>query len=371
MKLLVIPTTDWTGHPVPNRLNFVFDRIALRHHVDVCHFRLFPEELRETRCNLIPMDKGCIQDVRSYYLRRFIPHGSKINRISDDYDLILSANILPGFVAGLQSCPTVVDYMDLFSESAASYFSPPMKDIVRHTVSMICDVNLKRASCVLTTTSKFKEYLTNKISTPVEVIPNGLDTDVMHPVDPEGIRRRFGLSYPVLGYVGSLESWIDLDFVIDLFPTIIRKYPKASLIIVGPSLHTGYAEKLRSKVKRMRLEERVVFTGRIPYHELAPYISAMDVGLNPRKPWDMNRLTMGGKVLSYLACALPVLSRNMPVIEEEFGDGRGVFTYHDRHEFIMRLEEALSANVDISSVDGYDWDIIARRYEDVLKRYLK
>ena len=28
MKVLVIPTTDWIRHPVPNRLNFIFDILA-------------------------------------------------------------------------------------------------------------------------------------------------------------------------------------------------------------------------------------------------------------------------------------------------------------------------------------------------------
>ncbi len=371
MKILVIPTTDWTGHPVPNRLNFIFDRLARRHRVDVCHFRLFPEELRQTRCNLIPMDSAWTPDVRSYYLRRFIDHGRKISRISDDYDIILSANILPGLAAGLQRCRTVVDYMDLFPESAASYFSAPMKNIVKRTVSLVCDINLQRATGVITTTSLFHEYLKSKTSTPVEVIPNGLDTDVMRPVDSEYISERHELGHPVLGYVGSLESWIDLEFIIDIFPMILKKYPRASIIVVGPGLHTGYAETLKAKVKDLGLEKRVVFTGRIPYEELAPYISAMDVGLNPRKPWDMNKLTMGGKVLSYLACGVPVLSSNMPVIEEGFGDGRGVFTYGDVHDFMKGLEWALSTTVDPSTVKSYDWDIIAGRYEGALKRFLK
>ncbi len=370
MKILVIPTTDWTGHPVPNRLNFIFDRLALRHEVDVCHFKLFRDEVRQTRCNLVPMDNGFTHDVRSYYPQKFVEYARRIRRISPDYDLLLSANILPGLAASMQGSPTVVDYMDLYPESAASYFSPPMKQIVRGLASWICRVNLERASGVITTTPGFREYLRSSISTPVAVVPNGLDTGLMRPVDPRPVRKRYALDYPVLGYVGSLESWIDLEHIIDVFPTVLERYPGATLLVVGPGLHTSYAEDLKKRVDTKALTGRVIFTGRVPYHELAPYISAMDVALNPRKPWRMNTLTMGGKVLSYLACGVPVLSRNMPAVETEFGDGKGVLTYNNNGEFIEQLERAFEVDVDPSVVRNYDWDNMAIAYEKILEKFV-
>lgn len=367
MKILVIPTTDWTGHPVPNRLNFIFDRIARRHSVDVCHFKIFPEALRETRCDLIPMDDGECRDVRTYYPMNILKHWKRIKSISHGYDIILSANILPGLVTTLRDTPTVVDYMDLFPDSAAAYYSPPMDQVVRKVASFACRYNLERSVGVITTTPSFGKYLRDRISTPVQVIPNGLDTHVMRPVD-GGIKEELGLGYPVIGYVGSLESWIDLEFAIQVFPRILEIYPDASLLIVGPSLHTDYADSLKHMVKDKGLERCVTFTGRVPYQQLAPYISAMDVGLNPRKPWKMNTLTMGGKVLSYLACGVPVVSKNMPVVEKEFVD-KGVFTYDDIEGFVETIGKALDSSVDPDTVKDYDWDVISLKYEEVLKGY--
>ncbi len=364
MKILVIPTTDWTGHPVPNRLNFVFDRLAKHHDVDVCHFRLFPKAVRETKCDLVDMDDRWIPGVRSYYLRRFLQHSKKISDISKRYDMIVSSNILPGFAAGLQGCPTVIDYMDLYPESAASYFSPPMDRLVRRVVSLISEVNMEGASGIITPTVRFKEYLNDKVSTPVEVIPNGVDTKIMRPVDGSEIKERYDLGSPVLGYVGSLESWIALDNIFEMFPEVQKRYPKASLLIVGGGLHTGYEEYLRKEARRQSIP--VKFVGNIPYDELAPYISAMDVGLNPRKPWRMNTMTMGTKVLTSLACGVPVLSTNMPVAEEAFGEEKGVYRYGDEREFLSKLELALSKKVDPKVIKQYDWDIIAKRYEKAL-----
>ena len=370
MKILVIPTTDWTGHPVPNRLNFVFDRLASTHHVDVCHFRLFNKAVRDTNCNLIEMDDRSIPDVRTYYIKRFLQHSKKISDISNNYDLILSSNILPGLTASIQDTRVIVDYMDLYSESAASYFSSPLDHIVKNVVSLICDLNMESASGIITPTDRFKEYLNKRVTAPVEVIPNGVDTKVMRPVRSD-IQERYDLGYPVLGYVGSLESWIALDDIFSMFPDVLKKYPEASLLIVGGALHTGYDRYLKEKADEYNITDRVTFTGNLPYKDLAPYISAMDVGLNPRKPWNMNTFTMGSKVLNCLACGVPVLSTNMPVAEELFGEEKGVYRYHGKDEFLEKLGLAMENKVDAAAVKDYDWDVIADKYGEVITRFLR
>ena len=56
MRILVIPTTDWIRHPVPNRLNFIFDILAEKHDVYVLHFglkRFSKLQARETKCRLV------------------------------------------------------------------------------------------------------------------------------------------------------------------------------------------------------------------------------------------------------------------------------------------------------------------------------
>ena len=74
MKILVIPTTDWIRHPVPNRLNFIFDTLAEKHEVYVLHFSLKKFSLleaRETRCTLLPADWIRAEDPSLYYLLNF------------------------------------------------------------------------------------------------------------------------------------------------------------------------------------------------------------------------------------------------------------------------------------------------------------
>ncbi|MEF8835329.1 MAG: glycosyltransferase [Candidatus Thermoplasmatota archaeon] len=364
LKILVIPTTDWTGHPVPNRLNFIFDRLAERHEVGVCHFKMFDEERRETRCELI--DMGCESgEVGTYYLSNFRKYSQKLRDISEGYDVIVSSNIIPGFVANLQDVPVVVDYLDHLPQSASSYYDAPLDRLAEKGAGWFTSFNLLKAEGIITPTERFKEYLEGMGVEVVKVVPNGLDMEKIRPEDPAEVCERYGLSRPVLGYVGSVERWIDLESVIKKMSSVKERYPGASLLVVGPDLHTDYLDYLEELSERMGVREDVVFTGRVDYEELSPYLSAMDVGLNPRKDLKMNSLTLGSKVLTYLGCGVPVLSKNMPEAEERFS-GKGVYSYSGEDEFFGKLARCLSERVHRDVVRKYDWDLIARKYEKAL-----
>ncbi len=366
LRILVIPTTDWIGHPVPNRLNFIFDNLSKRHTIDVCHFKMFDEEKRDTECNLINMGCESNIDVGTYYLTNFRKYSKRLRDISKDYDVLISSNIIPSFMANLQDTAVIVDYLDHFPQSASSYYERPLDELARKIADFFTSFNLKSAYGIITPTHRFKNYLEEKVGNDIiKVVPNGLDTEKIKFVDPSDIWEKYDLSRPVLGYVGSIEGWIDLESVIELMPSIKKRYPNAKLLVVGPDLHTDYLDFLKELTEELGLKEDVIFTGGVGYEELSPYISAMDVGLNPRKPWKMNSMTMGSKVLTYLACGVPVLSKNMPEAEERF-TGKGVYRYTDSSEFLGKLAECLSESVYPQVIQEYDWKIISRKYEKAI-----
>ncbi|MFO7992059.1 MAG: glycosyltransferase [Thermoplasmata archaeon] len=373
MKILVVPTTDWLGHPVPNRLNFVFDRLAKKHEIDVCEFKIFNKPIRETNCKLIEMDKDSDRrrGVKSYYLKRSLSHWKKIAEISGGYDVIISSNIIPSSILNVLSTPFIIDYLDHLPESASAYYHPPLDHLVHLTADHLMDLQIKKAKGLITTTSRFKDFLQDKTESPIEVVHNGVDCSLLYPVKDKSIKEEYRLTRPVIGYVGSLEKWIDLEHIISMFPWIIDRYKKATLFIVGPSLHTNYVEDLKGLIEDHDIQNNVVFSGGISYENLAPYISAMDVGLNPRKPWAMNEYTMGSKVLNYLACGVPVLTTNMPVVNELFSKDDGVFPYENDEEFMGELHRALSLKVDPSRVEKFDWNRIASDYERAIYHTLE
>ena len=371
MKILVIPTTDWIRHPFPNRLNFIFDILAEKHEVYVLHFNLKKfrdQEPRDTKCKLV--DAGGIdeEDPSRYYLLNAPIHLWKIKEIinRERIDVILSANILPSFMANFSGVPIVFDYLDHLEESASIYYpGSAFGRLVKKGVSFIVRYNIRHARSIITVTEEFKNFLGSIGGKDITVIPNGVDSKLLKPLSKEESKRKLGLEGNILGYVGSLEHWVDLETVIEALPRL-----DAKLLIIGPGLFTDYDDKIKQLAEDLGVSDKVIFTGVVKYQDLSPYISAMDIGLNPLKKMKKNEETVGGKVFNYLACGRPVLSSRMISLERLLGNE--INYYDDVESFIHQTEHILSMASDEQRyrtvAKEYDWRKIADRYEKVLEK---
>jgi glycosyltransferase involved in cell wall biosynthesis len=371
MKILVIPTTDWIRHPVPNRLNFIFDILAEKHDVYVLHFglkRFRNLEARETKCRLVAASWIETEDPSLYYLLNFPYHLWKIRQVvaREKIDLIVSANILPSLAACFAGVPVVFDYLDHLEESASVYYTgSALGDLIKAVVGVIVRFNIKKAKSIITVTEEFKSLLFGMGAKNVTVIPNGVDSQLLVPLPKEECKSRLGLKGNVLGYVGSLEHWVDLETVVEAMPFL-----DAKLMVVGPGLFTDYGEMIKSLAERCGVADKIKFVGAVRYSELGRYISAMDIGLNPLKNMLKNQETVGGKVFNYLACGRPVLSSRMVALERLLGDD--IYYYDDRDSFITQANALLASVPDEtgnqSLAKRYDWRKIAVIYEGVLRK---
>jgi glycosyltransferase involved in cell wall biosynthesis len=374
MKILVIPTTDWIKHPVPNRLNFIFDTLAEKHEVYVLHFQLkrFSHlPARDTKCKLLKADWISTDDPSLYYLANFPYHLWKIRSIAKglNIDVILSTNILPSFAANFAGSPTVFDYLDHLEESASIYYpGSALGEIVKWTVSKITRFNLRSAKKVITVTNELADFLREIGVKDITAIANGVDTRVLKPLDMETSKAALGLKGPVLGYVGSLEHWVDLETVVSALPKI-----DVTLLVVGPGLFTDYGDTIKKMAEDLGVSDRIVFTGAVKYADLSRYISAMDIGLNPLKMMKKNEYAAGGKVFNYLSCGRPVLSSRMISLEKLLGDE--IYYYDNVENFVMQVKNILSDGGDKKKyrtlAQKYDWKEIANDYESVLKEASK
>ncbi|AEH61487.1 glycosyl transferase group 1 [Methanosalsum zhilinae DSM 4017] len=375
MNILVIPTTDWIRHPVPNRLNFIFDILAENHNVHVAHFTLkkfHQEKERNTRCILHNLTTVDVDDPSSYYLINSLTHLVKLRNIikMEKIDVIVSANILPAFAVNFikGDLPLVFDYLDHYEESAATYYPNSFfGKIVKTGVKSIIHYNLKKSNSVITVTEEFKQFLHSIGVKDVHVIPNGVDTTMFKQISTEVAKKDLGLDGIVIGYVGSLEYWVDLETVIKALPELDVK-----LLVVGPGLFTDYGEMIKELADKLGVLDKITFTGRVEYHDLYKYISAMDLGLNPLKHVKKNEITVGGKIFNYLACGKPVLSSRMIALETLMDDD--LYYYDDLKSFINMTNKILSQIHDGSKymqiARDFDWKNIANEYEDVIQKVL-
>lgn len=129
-----------------------------------------------------------------------------------------------------------------------------------------------------------------------------------------------GLPRPVLGFVGAIKEWIDLD----LLREMTARHPDWTLVLVGP-VGAGVDVKALEALPNVRL------LGHRDRALLPRYLKGFDVCLNPFR---LNRLTETVsplKFYEYLASGRPVVSVPMPEIMDfsdvvEFGEGLEGFT---------------------------------------------
>lgn len=370
MRILVIPPTDWVRAPVPNRLNFICDLLADSHEVVALEYglgRFDGSGPMPTRCRLAPGGGFRCNDLLLQYVLSAPFHLLGIRRLvrENAIDVILSANILPSFAATFARVPVVFDYHDHLEESAAAYYwNSPLKRLVQASVRVVTRYNLRHAAAVVTVSEEFGEYLAGLGLAKIHVIPNGVSSDVLTPMPADRAKERLGLEGTVLGYVGTLAHWVDLETVIEALSEL-----DATLLVVGPDRVTDYGSTIRELAKERGVLDRLRFAGAVPYADLGRYISAMDVCLNPLKRMKKNELTIGGKVFDYLSCGRPVLSSRMAALEHFFGDA--LFYYDDAGSFLhqVRLIEGSETPGAIYRriAENNDWHGLAREFETVLQ----
>ena len=201
----------------------------------------------------------------------------------------------------------------------------------------------------------------------VHLIPNGAEVEhfraASRPATPIAPEMR-AIPRPVIGFVGSLQYWIDFD----LLRCLARARPAWSFVLIGPRGRLAEVWKIEKLAN-------VYLLGRRPYEQLPAYLKAFDVCLNPYVVDELARHCSPLKLYEYLASGKPVVSVDMPEarkFERVVGIGR---TYA---EILQRLEEALarpdgdepSTNARLEAVAPHSWDHRFRELEAVLGRYL-
>ena len=81
MKILVIPTTDWIGHPVVERQHQIFECLTVDHDVHVLRFKYCNEHKLNTKTTVHEINDSIENSLVKYYLVNSIKHREAIKRI--------------------------------------------------------------------------------------------------------------------------------------------------------------------------------------------------------------------------------------------------------------------------------------------------
>ena len=177
-----------------------------------------------------------------------------------------------------------------------------------------------QADHIYTVSSPLRDFVVTQRGLPedlVTVICKGANPRSFMPgADASNARSDYALEGKiVIGFVGILRPWHGIELLLEAFSVLATDFEDIHLLIVGdgPS-----QEDLQGEARRMKIGDRVTFTGRVPHKQVAACVAAMDVAVSPRATFYASPM----KILEYMAMGIATIGPRMPNIEDLITDGQ-------------------------------------------------
>lgn len=112
----------------------------------------------------------------------------------------------------------------------------------------------------------------------------------------------------ILIYQGAVNVGRGIEWVIDAMPFL----DDFIFYVIGDG---DVLDELQEKVKNQQLEDRVIFTGRVPFEELPFYTACADIGINLLENKGLNYYySLPNRIFDYIRAGIPVLAIDFPEI---------------------------------------------------------
>lgn len=198
-------------------------------------------------------------------------------------------------------------------------FSFPLKSPLH---KMMLKYNLKKADRILSTSNimaKETKLYTNK---DIEVTPFGIDMEQFKPTSTK--EEFFNKDDIVIGTVKTLEDKYGIEYLIRAFKIVSDKYsnlPLKLLIVGGGSLE----KNLKNLVKELNIEDKAIFTGRVPFSDVPKYHNMLSVSVSVS-----NSESFGVAIIEASSCSKPVVVSNVGGLPEVVEDSVSGFVVPPR-----------------------------------------
>jgi len=215
----------------------------------------------------------------------------------------------------------------------------------------------------------------------IEILPDGVDTETFNPnVNGDGIIKRHNLEgYFMIFSSGRMVERKGFIYLIEAMSYVLKKTPKTKLIIGGDGPER---EKLENEVKKLKIENNVIFPGFISDEDFPKYMKSADVFVLPSIV-DSKGDTEGlGLVLAEaMACGTPVIGSNIGGITEIIDNMKnGLLTQSENSKDIAdkiikllsnkNLRQKFSENGLKTVQERFSWDIVTKKFCEVYEEVL-
>ena len=133
----------------------------------------------------------------------------------------------------------------------------------------------------------------------ISLLGDGISSDEM-------LRERYGISGPIMLYVGNLESYQGIDLLLTSFRLARDQGCQGNLVIIGGTAAT--IDHYRQKAEELQIAADTFFVGPRPVSLLGHFLAQADILLSPRIQGNNTPM----KLYSYLDSGKVVLATDLP-----------------------------------------------------------
>jgi glycosyltransferase involved in cell wall biosynthesis len=134
------------------------------------------------------------------------------------------------------------------------------------------------------------------------IVPNGVNVETYKNL-PKNTRtlKELGSQGPILIYVGRIDWNKRVEKIVESMPKILKNFPSAKLVIVGPD-YAGCSGALLNLAKKLDVKHSLVITGKVSAERLLEFYSVANVFIMPS-----SYEGFGLSMLEAMTCKIPVI----------------------------------------------------------------
>ena len=225
------------------------------------------------------------------------------------------------FLSRIQRVPLLLDFQgSMTSEMVDHHFLSP--EGLWYRWARLLELRIDQMADVIITSSQLGAILLerdfNCSARRVYPLPDCVNLDFFRPdvLTPEEVVTRkealgIPVSRPIVAYLGLLAQWQGTPLLVQAAQILKQRGVDAHFLIMGfPSV--PHYQQMASD---LGVADRITFTGKVVYEEAPAHLALGDVAVAPK----LSATEGCGKILNYMAMALPTIAFDTPVSREYLG----------------------------------------------------
>lgn len=265
--------------------------------------------------------------------------------------------------AKISGLPVVYEIRAFWEDAAVDHGTCKEGDLRYTLTRQLENYVVSRADAVTTICEGLRADLVSRgyAADKFTVIPNAVNIEQFQLCGPKDatLEAELGLGgCQVLGFLGSFYAYEGLDLAVRALAQVHQQAPQLRLLLVGGG---PQEQQLKQLVQQLGLNDKLIFTGRVPHADVDRYYSLVDLLLYPRKSMRLTDLVTPLKPLEAMAQGKLVLASDVGGHKELIRDGDNGYL------FPADDVDALAAKMLQLLADREQWPQVLQRGRDYVE----